>query len=97
MAALLTLNGTALRNRVAELGLRQWWLAEQLNLDRRTVLRWLNGQVRSIAPDRADYRRGLAFGDLLDAVAAEAWWALGDVEGARAAAAAPLPSRPSHH
>ena len=54
MAALLTLNATALRNRVAELGLRQWWLAEQLNVDRRTVLRWLNGQVRSIAPDRAE-------------------------------------------
>lgn len=54
MSAALTLNATALRNRVALLGLRQWWLAEQLKVDRRTVLRWVNGQVRSIAPDRAE-------------------------------------------
>lgn len=53
MPALLTLNATALRNRVAERGLRQWWLAEQLGVDRRTVLRWVNGQVRGIAPERA--------------------------------------------
>lgn len=49
----MLLNATALRNRVAELGLRQWWLAEQLGVDRRTVLRWINGQVRSITPERA--------------------------------------------
>jgi Tfp pilus assembly protein PilF/plasmid maintenance system antidote protein VapI len=54
MTAPLQLNATWLRNRVAELGLRQWWLAEQLGVDRRTVLRWVNGQVRSIAPDRAE-------------------------------------------
>ncbi len=59
MAALLTLNATALRNRVAQLGLRQWWLAEQLGVDRRTVLRWVNGQVRSIAPDRAEALAGV--------------------------------------
>ena len=53
MPALLTLNATALRNCVAERGLRQWWLAEQLGVDRRTVLRWINGQVRSIPPERA--------------------------------------------
>ena len=53
MSPTLHLNATWLRNRVAELGLRQWWLAEQLGLDRRTVLRWINGQVRSIAAARA--------------------------------------------
>ena len=53
MAALLTLNATALRNCVAERGLRQWWLVEQLGVDRRTVLRWVNGQVHSITPERA--------------------------------------------
>jgi len=53
MSAPLQLNPTWLRNRVAELGLRQWWLAEQLGVDRRTVLRWVNGQVRQIAPERA--------------------------------------------
>ncbi len=50
----LQINAAALRNRVAELGLRQWWLAEQLGVDRRTVLRWINGQVRAITPERAE-------------------------------------------
>jgi transcriptional regulator with XRE-family HTH domain len=53
MSPTLHLNATWLRNRVAELGLRQWWLAEQLGVDRRTVLRWINGQVRNIAAARA--------------------------------------------
>ncbi|MDP3614968.1 MAG: helix-turn-helix transcriptional regulator, partial [Rubrivivax sp.] len=44
------LNATALRQRLAQLGLRQWWLAEQLGVDRRTVLRWVNGQVRQVQP-----------------------------------------------
>ena len=38
MSPLLQLNATWLRNRVAELGLRQWWLAEQLGVDRRTAV-----------------------------------------------------------
>ncbi len=59
MSAPLQLNSTWLRNRVAELGLRQWWLAEQLGVDRRTVLRWVNGQVRSIAPERAEALAGV--------------------------------------
>lgn len=54
MSTPLQLNATALRNRIAELGLRQWWLAEQLGVDRRTVLRWVNGQVRTIGPERAE-------------------------------------------
>lgn len=49
-SALLTLDDSALRNRVAALGLKQWWLAEQVGVDRRTVLRWINGQVRQIQP-----------------------------------------------
>lgn len=54
-----TLNPTALRRRIAALGLRQWWLAEQLGVDRRTVLRWVNGQVRQIAPERAAALAGI--------------------------------------
>lgn len=50
MSQLHPLNATALRNRLAQRGLRQWWLAEQLGVDRRTVLRWVNGQVRQIQP-----------------------------------------------
>lgn len=53
MTNALTLNPTWLRNRLAQLGLRQWWLAEQLGVDRKTVLRWVNGQVRSIQPANA--------------------------------------------
>jgi tetratricopeptide (TPR) repeat protein len=33
---------------MAELGLKQYWLAEQLGVHPRTVLRWVNGQVRRI-------------------------------------------------
>ena len=53
MSTVLTLNTSWLRNRLAQLGLRQWWLAEQLGVDRKTVLRWVNGQVRSIQPAKA--------------------------------------------
>ena len=49
----LPLNATWLRCRIAELGLRQWWLAEQAGVDRRTVMRWVNGQVRNIQPANA--------------------------------------------
>lgn len=53
MTDALILNPTWLRNRLAQLGLRQWWLAEQLGVDRKTVLRWVNGQVRQIQPANA--------------------------------------------
>lgn len=51
--AAITLNSTWLRNRVAELGLKQWWLAEQIGVDKKTVIRWLHGQVRSIQSTNA--------------------------------------------
>jgi len=47
-ATAITLNSAWLRNRVAELGLKQWWLAEQIGVDKKTVIRWLHGHVRSI-------------------------------------------------
>ena len=49
----IVLNSAWLRNRVAELGLKQWWLAEQIGVDKKTVIRWLHGHVRSIQPDNA--------------------------------------------
>ena len=52
MSALAALNATALRNLMAQRGLRQWWLAEQRGVNRRTVLRWVNGQVRQVQPAR---------------------------------------------
>lgn len=48
-----TLNIVFLKNRLQELGLKQWWLAEQLGVDRKTVSRWVQGQVRSIQPENA--------------------------------------------
>ncbi len=42
------LNSIFLKNRIIELGLKQWWLAEQIGVDRKTVNRWLRGQVKSI-------------------------------------------------
>ncbi len=51
--ASFTLDSAWLRNRIAELGLKQWWLAEQLRVDRKTVVRWVNGQVRTIQRDNA--------------------------------------------
>ena len=49
----ITLNSAWLRNRVAELRLKQWWLAEQAGVDKKTVVRWLHGHVRSIRVDNA--------------------------------------------
>lgn len=50
----LTLNLSFLKNRVTELGFKQWWLAEQIGVDRKTVNRWLNGLVRSIQIENAE-------------------------------------------
>jgi plasmid maintenance system antidote protein VapI len=44
----IALNSAWLRNRIAELGLKQWWLAEQLGVDKKTVTRWLHGHVRAL-------------------------------------------------
>lgn len=50
---LMTLNIVFLKNRLQELGLKQWWLAEQMGVDRKTVSRWVQGQVRSIQLENA--------------------------------------------
>jgi tetratricopeptide (TPR) repeat protein len=49
----ITLNSAWLRNRIAELGLKQWWLAEQIGVDKKTVIRWMHGHVRSIQVSNA--------------------------------------------
>jgi tetratricopeptide (TPR) repeat protein len=49
----LLLNSNFLKNRIAELGIKQWWLAEQVGVDRKTVIRWTQGQVRSIQAENA--------------------------------------------
>lgn len=57
----LLLNNTYLSNRITELGIKQWWLAEQVGVDRKTVVRWTQGQVKSIHSDNA-----LAIAKVLD-------------------------------
>lgn len=48
------LNSIYLKNRVIELGLKQWWLAEQVGVDRKTVIRWLQGQVKSVQSENIE-------------------------------------------
>lgn len=48
------LNHVFLKNRIAELGIKQWWLAEQVGVDRKTVIRWIQGQVRSVQQENAE-------------------------------------------
>jgi tetratricopeptide (TPR) repeat protein len=50
----LILNSVFLKNRVAELEIKQWWLAEQVGVDRKTVTRWLQGRVRAIQRANAE-------------------------------------------
>ncbi|HWB76472.1 MAG TPA: helix-turn-helix transcriptional regulator [Nannocystaceae bacterium] len=44
----VALDTSFFETRMAALGLKQYWLAEQLGVHPRTVLRWANGQVRRI-------------------------------------------------
>ncbi|MGZ3786714.1 MAG: helix-turn-helix domain-containing protein [Bdellovibrio sp.] len=48
------LNSIFLKNRIAELGIKQWWLAEQVGVDRKTVTRWVQGKVRAIQVSNAE-------------------------------------------
>ncbi len=50
----ILLNHVFLKNRIAELGIKQWWLAEQIGVDRKTIIRWIQGQVRSIQIENAE-------------------------------------------
>lgn len=54
MARDLVLNSIFLKNRIAELGIKQWWLAEQVGVDRKTVIRWIQGKVKSIQIENAE-------------------------------------------
>ncbi|MCC7478662.1 helix-turn-helix transcriptional regulator [bacterium] len=48
------LNQHALAERMQALGLKQWWLADQIAVDKRTVNRWLTGRVRRISRDNLE-------------------------------------------
>lgn len=49
----VVLNSVFVKNRIAELGIKQWWLAEQIGVDRKTVVRWVQGRVKSIQKENA--------------------------------------------
>lgn len=42
------INFIYLENRLSELDLKNWWVAEHIGVDRKTLTRWLTGQVKSI-------------------------------------------------
>lgn len=48
--AVSKLNSGFLVTRIDDLGLRRWWIAEQIGVDRRTLYRWLSGKTGRI-PD----------------------------------------------
>ena len=48
------LNAFAVGRRIEAAGLRQWWIAEQIGVDRKTVARWLSGKTRRIARENLE-------------------------------------------
>lgn len=42
------LNLCFLENRIRELDLKNWWVAERIGVDRKTLTRWLTGKVKTI-------------------------------------------------
>ena len=42
------INITYLENRMGELDLKNWWVAEYIGVDRKTLTRWLTGKVKTI-------------------------------------------------
>ncbi|MCB1217869.1 helix-turn-helix transcriptional regulator [bacterium] len=48
---IVRLNNRRLRERIQELGLKQWAVARQTGVARRTVIRWINGEVSRITAE----------------------------------------------
>ena len=49
------LNVAFFTDRLRDLQIKQWWLADQIGVDKKTVARWLNGRVKRI--DAENLRR----------------------------------------
>ena len=49
----IALDTHALTERVRALGLKQWWLARTIGVDRKTVSRWLTGKTKRLDRDNA--------------------------------------------
>lgn len=56
----LGLNTHKLNNHIQDLNLKQWWLARQIGVDRKTVSRWVTGKVKRLSKSNA-----LALSELL--------------------------------
>lgn len=50
----LRLHTHSLGRRIEELGIKQWWLARQLKVDRKTVGRWISGKVKRVARENLE-------------------------------------------
>lgn len=48
MPKLLTINPSAIDDLLKRQNLKQWWVAEQLGIDRKTLTRWLTGQTKQV-------------------------------------------------
>lgn len=81
------LNHIFLKNRIAELGVKQWWLAEQIGVDRKTVVRWVQGQVKSIQSGNAEKLAKILDCKLEDLTANNLAEQLATIEDQKAAAA----------
>ena len=49
----VALNIHLVKNEIIEQELKQWWVAEQLGVDKKTVSRWLNGKVKFVQRENA--------------------------------------------
>ena len=50
----VVLNIHSIKNKIIEKELKQWWIAEQINVDVKTVRRWLHGKVKSVKFENAE-------------------------------------------
>lgn len=48
------INAPVIRDVVARQGLKQWWIAERLQIHRKTVSRWINGTVKRTSREMAE-------------------------------------------
>src|SRR5262245_25127078 len=48
------LNVLFLHDRISQLGLKQWWIADQIGVHRKTLTRWVTGTVGRIQPENLE-------------------------------------------
>jgi tetratricopeptide (TPR) repeat protein len=73
------LNVAFLRHRLHQLGFKQWWVADQIRVDRKTLTRWLTGQVQQIQSDNLERLANCLHCEAADLISRE-----GDIVATRA-------------